>query len=78
MIDLPEYLDDAYALLPRGQFDSCIIGYVEVSEAFVLLYCYNMVIDSLMTVQHMTYDEAVDYFYYNMNTGTVLYRHEII
>ena len=77
MIDLPDYLDNTYALLPRGQFDSCIIGYVDTEDSFVLLYDYNMIIDSLMTVQQMTYDEAVDYFYFNMNTGTVLYRHEI-
>ena len=78
MIDIPDYLDDAHALLPRAQFDSCIIGYVEVNQEFVLLYDYSMVIDSLMAVQQMTYDEAVQYLYSNMNTGTVLYRHDTI
>ena len=77
MIDLPDYLDNALALEPRNQFDYCIIGYVESNDKYLLLYDYNMIIDSLMTVQQMTYDEAVDYFYFNMNTGIVLYRHEI-
>ena len=77
MIELPDYLDNSLALEPRNQFDNCIIGYIEIHGKYVLLYDYIKVIESLMSVQQMSYDEAVDYFYYNMNTGQVVYRHEI-
>ena len=70
MINLPPYLDDSYVLLPRDRYDCCIVGYTDTKE---IVYSYSKIIELLEELDGMTNDEAIDFFYYNMNDVPVIY-----
>lgn len=75
MIELPEYLDECVCLLPRHQYDTAIIGYIEICGEYKVVYCFEKVIKILS--ETMTIDEALDYFYFNMNIPQVAYFNSI-
>lgn len=69
MIDLEEIaLNQTLLFLePRTEFDEAIIGVGEFfSSEMRVTYSYEKVLDVLMTKQEMTYDEAVEWYYYNI------------
>lgn len=69
---------DAEALLlePREQYDKCIVGVTYHGDKVV--YDANLVIQSLITDQEMSEEEALDWFEYNvigsyMGDGTPIF-----
>ncbi len=75
--DLEEYVDEGALLMePREQYDKCIVGVTYYGDKFV--YDANLVIQSLITDQEMTEEEALDWFEYNvigsyMGDGTPIF-----
>ena len=63
--DIEEYVgDEALTLEPREQYDKCIVGVTYHGDCIV--YDANLVIQSLITDQEMTEEEALDWFEYNV------------
>jgi len=75
--DIEEYVgDEALLLEPRDQYDKCIVGSTYHGDCIV--YDANLVIQSLITDQGMTEEEALDWFEYNvigsyMGDGTPIF-----
>ena len=57
-----EYSD----LLKADGFDDAIIGVVQRMGELAICYDEDKVIDILMERDEMTYEEAVEYFYFNV------------
>ena len=64
--DMVELAGDDKLLFADG-FDDCIIGLVsKFGQEQVVLYDQDMVIDKMVKKDGMTYEEAEEYFYYNI------------
>jgi len=66
-----ELIDEmAEGAIVMDGFDDCIVG---ISEEFghdtKIVYSKQRIIEKLVKTDHMTEEEAVDYFYYNMVGG---------
>ena len=73
---LEQVNEEALLLEPREQYDKCIVGVTYYGDKFV--YDANLVIQSLITDQEMTEEEALDWFEYNvigsyMGDGTPIF-----
>ena len=53
-------------LEPRAAFDGAAVAIVDAPRGPLLVYDRHKVIDALVAAQGMTYDEALDWFGYNI------------
>lgn len=66
-IDNNRYDDEADSVLIDGQ-ESAFIGYIRAGDGLSATYSYDKIIDNLMG-DNMTYEEATEYFDYNIDRG---------
>ena len=62
-----QYDDDKDSVLIDNQ-ETAFIGYIRTDEGMSAVYSYSKIIDNLMS-DNMTYEEAVEYFDYNIDRG---------
>tara|TARA_R110000824_G_scaffold94837_2_gene228511 strand:+ start:566 stop:820 length:255 start_codon:yes stop_codon:yes gene_type:complete len=54
-------------LEPREQFDEALVGYVNrFGQETIACYDYDLVMEALQTHQDMSYEEAVEWYHFNM------------
>ena len=68
MEELADRMGVRVPVLDNGQsnFDSAIVGYVDVPGAFRVIYDYEKCIQSLMDNDKMTREDAKKYFEFNI------------
>ena len=66
-IEENQHEDDKDAVLIDNQ-ETAFIGYIRTNEGVSAVYSYNKIIDNLMS-DNMTYEEATEYFDYNIDRG---------
>ena len=64
-----QYDDDKDSVLIDSQ-ETAFIGYIRTEEGMSAVYSYSKIIDNLMS-DNMTYEEANEYFYFNVSGSYV-------
>ena len=66
-IEENQHEDDKDTVLIDNQ-ETAFIGYIRTYEGMSAVYSYSKIIDNLMS-DNMTYEEATEYFDYNIDRG---------